>query len=106
MQYLQLGGDDVLSVHDFYHGIQMGLNTCGKHHIDLLLMFEDLKRDNRYSNLLLPTDSQGALNNTDYQYVASMRMYHTLGQVILNSLTQSSKKVITAALSPKHTLFF
>eukprot|EP00978_Attheya_sp_CCMP212_P018181 scaffold49429_cov33-Attheya_sp.AAC.1 len=87
MQYLQLGGDDVLSIRDFYHGIRMGLNTCGKHHIDLLPMFEDLKRDDRFSKLLLPKDSQGALNKTDYHYAACMRMYHTLGQVILNSLT-------------------
>eukprot|EP00978_Attheya_sp_CCMP212_P042154 scaffold252323_cov38-Attheya_sp.AAC.2 len=64
-------------------------------------MFEDLKRDDRFSKLLLPTDSQGALNNLDFRYAACMRMYHTLGQVILNSLTQSSKRVITAALSPK-----
>eukprot|EP00978_Attheya_sp_CCMP212_P038991 scaffold198554_cov35-Attheya_sp.AAC.1 len=65
-------------------------------------MFEDLKHDDHFSKLLLPTDSQGgALNNKDYRYAACMGMYHTMGQVILNSLTQSSKKVITAALSPK-----
>jgi hypothetical protein len=42
MSYLQLEGDDVISICDFYHGIRMGSNTCGKHHIDLLPMFEDL----------------------------------------------------------------
>eukprot|EP00978_Attheya_sp_CCMP212_P030986 scaffold115760_cov65-Attheya_sp.AAC.5 len=102
MSYLQLGGDDVFSIRDFYHGIWMGLNACGKHHhIDLLPMFEDLKRDDRFSKLLLSTDSQGALNNTDYWYAACMRMYHTMGQVLLHSFTHSSKKVITPALSPK-----
>jgi len=79
----------------------MGLNTCGKHHIDLLPMFEDLKRDDRFSKLLLPIDSQGALNATDYCYAASMRLYHTMGQAILHGFTHPSRKIITAALSPK-----
>jgi hypothetical protein len=43
---LQLSGDDVLSLRDFYHGsIRMALNTCGIHHIDILPMFEVLRSD-------------------------------------------------------------
>eukprot|EP00978_Attheya_sp_CCMP212_P009673 scaffold23018_cov55-Attheya_sp.AAC.1 len=102
MHYLQLGGDDILSICNFYHGIRMDLrNTCGKHHIDLLPMFEDLQLDIRFSKKLLPHDSNGVINNTDYRYAGCLRMYHSMGQVILTSLTHPTKKVINTALPPK-----
>ena len=96
---LQLAGDDVLSLRDFYHGIRMALNTCGKHHIDILPMFEDLCRDDRFTKLLLPHDSNGQINNTDFRYNQCLRMYHTFGQLLLVAFT--NKKIVTAALSPK-----
>eukprot|EP00978_Attheya_sp_CCMP212_P007153 scaffold16648_cov50-Attheya_sp.AAC.1 len=100
MNELQLAGDDVLSsLRDFYHGIRMALNTCGKHHIDILPMFEDLCRDDRFTKLLLPHDSNGQINNTDFRYNQCLRMYHTFGQLIL--VTFTNKKIVTAALSPK-----
>jgi hypothetical protein len=96
---LQLAGDDVLSLRDFYHGLRMALNTCGKHHIDILPMFEILRPDDNFALLLLPHDANGNINNTDYRYNSCLRMYHSFGQVILVALT--TKKMITAALAPK-----
>jgi hypothetical protein len=96
---LQLAGDDVLSLRDFYHGLRMALNTCGKHHIDILPMFEVLRPDSKFDSILLPSDADGQLNHTDYRYNSCLRMYHSFGQVILVALT--TKKLITPALAPK-----
>ena len=72
---LQLFGDDVLSLRDYYHGIRMALNTCGKHHIDILPMLEVLHSDMRFDSILLPSDAHGQLQSNDY---CSIRVFECI----------------------------
>eukprot|EP00978_Attheya_sp_CCMP212_P013536 scaffold33993_cov66-Attheya_sp.AAC.1 len=61
---------------------------------------QDIRREDHCSKLLLPHDSNGQINNTNYCYnVCLSRLYHSFGHTILAAFT--TKQIITSSLSPK-----
>ena len=97
---LVLRDDSVTSVRDWYHSIRLALNTSGKTHIDVLPMFEMLKKQDRFANLLLPVDLNGDIGPSASSFNLCLNMYHSFSQVLLTVLTTSTT-MFPASKCPK-----
>jgi len=91
LERLVLHDDSVTAVRDWYHGIRLALNTSGKTHIDVIPMFETLKRNDRFSTILLPVDINGAIDHTASSYNLCLNMYHSFGAILLAVFTTTTK---------------
>ena len=100
IEMLVLRDDSVTSVQDWYHSIRLALNTSGKTHIDVLPMFEMLKKQDRFANLLLPVDLNGDIDPLASSFNLCLNMYHSFSQVLLTVLTTSTT-MFPASKCPK-----
>eukprot|EP00978_Attheya_sp_CCMP212_P032209 scaffold124466_cov30-Attheya_sp.AAC.2 len=91
LERLVLHDDSVTAVCDWYHGIRLALNTSGKMHIDVIPMFETLKRTDRFSTLLLPVDNHNSVDHTASSYNLCLNMYHSFGAILLAVFTTTTK---------------